>query len=56
VELKLDEVVWELEEGGHCGEAFKLMPVELFLLLAAVLFHDVGRLGDSKTYPFGKPV
>jgi hypothetical protein len=54
VELKLDEVVWELEEGGHCGEAFKLMPVELFLLLAAVLFHDVGRLGDSKTAKKGK--
>lgn len=48
VENHLDHVIVGFEEASGTGFDQKLSPLEIYLLLSGVLFHDIGRAQPSK--------
>ena len=51
LEAHLDQVVTEFEAIPPSVNGLRLRPVELYLILAAVLFHDFGRVQKDLPHP-----
>lgn len=48
LENYLDQVIQTLESASHSYFNVHLTPLETYMILAAVLFHDIGRIGGKE--------
>ncbi len=52
IEAHLDQVVTSFEALPAAKGRLHLRPVELYVLLSCVLYHDVGRVRDNDNHPY----